>query len=68
MIGFKWTAEKFFWFLFFEFFTMLLFTFFGMMAAGLTPNHHIAGIVSFAFYLLWNLFSGFLVPRPVSSI
>ncbi|KAK3411034.1 hypothetical protein EUGRSUZ_J03049 [Eucalyptus grandis] len=64
MIGFEWTAEKFFWFLFFEFFTMLLFTFFGMMAAGLTPNHHIAGIVSFAFYLLWNLFTGFLVPRP----
>ncbi|KAF8011670.1 hypothetical protein BT93_J2068 [Corymbia citriodora subsp. variegata] len=64
MIGFKWTAEKFFWFLFFEFFSMMLFTFFGIMTVGLTPNHHIAGIVGFAFYLFWNLFSGFLVPRP----
>ncbi|XP_030526427.1 pleiotropic drug resistance protein 1-like isoform X1 [Rhodamnia argentea] len=64
MIGFEWKAEKFFWFMFFMFFTMLCFTFFGIMAVGLTPNHHIAGIVSFAFYCLWSLFSGFLVPRP----
>ncbi|KAK7822369.1 pleiotropic drug resistance protein 1 [Quercus suber] len=28
-----------------------------------TPNHHIATIVSTAFYGIWNLFSGFLIPR-----
>ncbi|KAK3411032.1 hypothetical protein EUGRSUZ_J03047 [Eucalyptus grandis] len=63
MIGFEWTAEKFFWFLFFELFTMMSFTFFGMMAVGLTPNHHISSIISFAFFCLWNVFSGFLMPR-----
>ncbi|XP_042413622.1 ABC transporter G family member 36-like isoform X1 [Zingiber officinale] len=64
MIGFEWTAAKFFWYLFFMYFTLLYFTFYGMMAVGLTPNHHIASIVSAAFYALWNLFSGFLIPRP----
>ncbi|KAJ4718245.1 Pleiotropic drug resistance ABC transporter [Melia azedarach] len=63
MIGFEWTAAKFFWYLFIMFFTLLYFTFYGMMAVALTPNHHIAAIVSFAFYGLWNVFSGFIIPR-----
>ncbi|TVU02579.1 hypothetical protein EJB05_51914, partial [Eragrostis curvula] len=65
MIGFEWTAAKFFWYLFFGYFTLLYFTFYGMMAVGLTPNYHIAAIVSSAFYAIWNLFSGFIIPRPV---
>jgi hypothetical protein len=65
MIGFEWTAAKFFWYLFFGYFTLLYFTFYGMMAVGITPNAHIAAIVSSAFYAIWNLFSGFIVPRPV---
>ncbi|XP_048563520.1 ABC transporter G family member 36 [Triticum urartu] len=64
MIGFEWTAPKFFWYLFFMYFTLLYFTFYGMMAVGLTPNYHIASIVSSAFYAIWNLFSGFIIPRP----
>ncbi|KAL5222689.1 hypothetical protein ABZP36_027402 [Zizania latifolia] len=64
MIGFEWTAAKFFWYLFFMYFTLLYFTFYGMMAVGLTPNYHIASIVSSAFYAIWNLFSGFIIPRP----
>ncbi|KAG9452653.1 hypothetical protein H6P81_005557 [Aristolochia fimbriata] len=64
MIAFEWTAAKFFWYLFFMFFTLLYFTFYGMMAVGLTPNQDIAAIVSSAFYALWNLFSGFIIPRP----
>ncbi|XVE52146.1 hypothetical protein DITRI_Ditri02bG0098900 [Diplodiscus trichospermus] len=67
MIGFEWTAAKFFWYLFFMYFTLLYFTFYGMMAVAVTPNHHIASIVSAAFYGLWNLFSGFIIPRPVSA-
>ncbi|KAJ9692524.1 hypothetical protein PVL29_011532 [Vitis rotundifolia] len=63
MIGFEWTAAKFFWYLFFMFFTLLYFTFYGMMAVAATPNQHIAAIVAAAFYGLWNLFSGFIVPR-----
>ncbi|KAF8016621.1 hypothetical protein BT93_H1981 [Corymbia citriodora subsp. variegata] len=64
MIGFEWTIAKFFWYLFFMCFTLLYFTYFGMMAMGMTPNPHIAAIVSFAFYAMWNLFSGFIIPRP----
>ncbi|GJN18417.1 hypothetical protein PR202_gb05578 [Eleusine coracana subsp. coracana] len=64
MIGFEWTAAKFLWYLFFGYFTLLYFTFYGMMAVGMTPNYHIASIVSSAFYAIWNLFSGFVIPRP----
>ncbi|PPS12324.1 hypothetical protein GOBAR_AA08332 [Gossypium barbadense] len=64
MIGFEWTAAKFLWYLFFMYFTLLYFTFYGMMAVAVTPNHHIAGIVSSAFYGIWNVFSGFVIPRP----
>uniref|UniRef100_A0A2N9HXZ1 ABC transporter domain-containing protein n=1 Tax=Fagus sylvatica TaxID=28930 RepID=A0A2N9HXZ1_FAGSY len=63
MIGFEWTVTKFFWYLFFMYFTLLYFTFYGMMAVALTPTHQIASIVSSAFYGIWNLFSGFLIPR-----
>ena len=66
MIGFEWTAAKFFWYLFFMFFTLLYFTFYGMLTVAITPNHHIAAIVSTLFYGLWNVFSGFVIPRPVS--
>jgi hypothetical protein len=66
MIGFERTPAKFFWYLFFMFFTLLYFTLFGMMLAGATPDHNIAAIVSFGFYILWNLFSGFVIPRTVS--
>ncbi|KAK1265609.1 Pleiotropic drug resistance protein 3 [Acorus gramineus] len=64
MIGFEWTAAKFFWYIFYMYFTFLYFTYYGMMAVGITPNHNIAAIVSSAFYAIWNLFSGFLIPRP----
>ncbi|KAJ1284254.1 hypothetical protein BS78_03G191100 [Paspalum vaginatum] len=64
MIGFEWTVAKFLWYLFFMYFTLLYFTFYGMMAVGLTPNESIAVIVSAAFYNVWNLFSGYLIPRP----
>ncbi|BAT91562.1 hypothetical protein VIGAN_07016800 [Vigna angularis var. angularis] len=68
MIGFEWTASKFFWYLFFMYFTFLYFTFYGMMTVAVTPNQHIASIVATSFYGLWNLFSGFVVPQPVSSV
>ncbi|BBN01006.1 hypothetical protein Mp_2g03890 [Marchantia polymorpha subsp. ruderalis] len=64
MIKFEWTAAKFFWYLLFMFMTFTYFTFYGMMAVGLTPSQPVAAVVSSAFYSLWNLFSGFLIPRP----
>ncbi|KAJ9692511.1 hypothetical protein PVL29_011525 [Vitis rotundifolia] len=63
MIGFEWTTAKFFWYIFFTFSSLLYFTFFGMMAVAVTPNQHIAAIIALAFYALWNLFSGFIVPQ-----
>ncbi|KAL2554989.1 ABC transporter G family member 40 [Forsythia ovata] len=63
MIGFEWTAAKFFWYLFFMYFTLLYFTFYGMMTVAITPNQHIGSIIASAFYGIWNLFSGFIVPR-----
>ncbi|KAG7997946.1 hypothetical protein I3843_01G233600 [Carya illinoinensis] len=63
MIGFEWTAAKFFWYIFFMYFTLLFYTYYGMMSVALTPNHQIAAVVSIAFHALWNLFSGFFIPR-----
>ncbi|KAG4187653.1 hypothetical protein ERO13_A08G114650v2 [Gossypium hirsutum] len=63
LMAFEWSGARFFWYLFFAYFTFLFFTFFGMMTVAITPNYHIAGIISTAFYAIWNLFIGFLVPR-----
>ncbi|XP_015972150.1 pleiotropic drug resistance protein 1-like [Arachis duranensis] len=63
MIGYEWSVAKFFWYLFFMFFTFLYFTYYGMMMAATAPNPHIASIVGSATYSMWNLFSGFLIPR-----
>jgi len=62
MINFQWTAAKFFWYLLFMFLTFTYFTFYGMMAVGLTSSQQLAAVVSSAFYSIWNLFSGFLIP------
>ncbi|CAH9075903.1 unnamed protein product [Cuscuta europaea] len=64
MVGFKWTAAKFFWFFFVTFFSFLYFTYYGMMTVSITPNHQVAAIFAAAFYALFNLFSGFFIPRP----
>lgn len=65
-ISFQWTAAKFLWYLFFMYTTFMYFTFYGMMAVAMTPNSDIAAIVSTAFYFVWNVFAGYLIPRPVS--
>ncbi|MCO5595653.1 hypothetical protein L7F22_049698 [Adiantum nelumboides] len=63
MMSFPWSAAKFFWFLYFMFCTFMYFTYYGMMIVSLTPGAAFAAIVSAAFYSLWNLFSGFMIPR-----
>ena len=67
MVSFQWTAEKFFWFFFVNFFSFLYFTYYGMMTVSITPNLQVASIFAAAFYSLFNLFSGFFIARPVSS-
>ncbi|XP_062171942.1 ABC transporter G family member 31 [Alnus glutinosa] len=63
MINFERTIRKFLLYLLFMFLTFTYFTFYGMMAVGLTSSQHLAAIISSAFYSLWNLLSGFLVPK-----
>ncbi|KAL9235362.1 hypothetical protein vseg_010125 [Gypsophila vaccaria] len=62
MIGFERTFKKFALFIVFTFLSFTNFTFYGMMVVGLTPNLHMASILTSAFYSLWNLQSGFLIP------
>ncbi|KAE8649240.1 hypothetical protein Csa_014650 [Cucumis sativus] len=63
MVNFERSLGKFLLYILFMFLTFTYFTFYGMMAVGLTPTQHMAAIVSSAFYSLWNLFNGFLVPK-----
>lgn len=67
MVGFEGTVTKISWFFFVNFFTFLYFIYYGMMTVSITPNHHLAAIVSSSFFALFNLFSGFYIPKPVSS-
>ncbi|GAB2293479.1 transcription factor [Dionaea muscipula] len=64
MVSFQWMAAKFFWFFFITFFTFLYFTYYGMMTVSIAPNHQVATILATSLFALFNLFSGFVIPRP----
>ncbi|CAL5361309.1 unnamed protein product [Camellia sinensis] len=64
MVGFKWAVHEFFWFFFITYISFLYFTYYGMMTVSITQNHQVASILAAAFYALFNLFSGFFIPRP----
>ncbi|RZC90249.1 hypothetical protein C5167_028342 [Papaver somniferum] len=64
MIGFPWSAAKFLYFFYFMFMCFTYFTMYGMMTVAMTPAPEIAAIAMSFFLGLWNLFSGFLIPRP----
>ncbi|KAI9109364.1 hypothetical protein K1719_019418 [Acacia pycnantha] len=64
MVSFEWAADKFFWFFFVCFFSFLYFTYYVMMTVSIAPNHQVAAIFAAAFYGLFNIFSGFFIPRP----
>ena len=68
MIGFEWKAANFLWFYYYIFMSFMYFTLFGMMLAALTPTPDIATISSSFFITLWNLFSGFLIPKTVCDL
>eukprot|EP00268_Persea_americana_P059369 TRINITY_DN7275_c2_g1_i2.p1 TRINITY_DN7275_c2_g1~~TRINITY_DN7275_c2_g1_i2.p1 ORF type:complete len:1223 (-),score=195.79 TRINITY_DN7275_c2_g1_i2:74-3238(-) len=65
MIGFPWEVAKFLWFTFFMLLDFTYYVLFGMMAVSLTPNREIAAILSFFLFVVWNLFSGFYIPRQM---
>ncbi|XP_052198419.1 ABC transporter G family member 39-like [Diospyros lotus] len=64
MIGFVWQPTKLFLYLSFFFITILYYTYFGMMVVALTPNLETSASLCGVFFTVWNLFSGFLIPRP----
>jgi len=68
MIGYAWKFEKFMYFYYFIFMCFTYFSMYGMMVVALTPGHQIAAIVMSFFLSFWNLFSGFLIPRPLIPI
>lgn len=68
MASFEWTFERFTWYTFFMYFTVLYFTFYGMMTTAITPNHNVAAIIGAPFYMLWNLFSGLMIPHKVMDL
>ncbi|XVF86433.1 hypothetical protein PTKIN_Ptkin18bG0039500 [Pterospermum kingtungense] len=64
MIGYEWKTGKFLWFYYYITTSYVYFTLYGMMTVSLTPGHQIAAIVMAFFLSFWNIFSGFLIPRP----
>lgn len=65
MMNFEWQVAKVLWFLFFIYTSFVAFTLYGMLMVALTPNPQIAAVCMGFFLSFWNLFSGFLIPRPV---
>ncbi|RWW26276.1 hypothetical protein BHE74_00010892 [Ensete ventricosum] len=66
-IGYYWTASKLFWFFYTMLCTLLYYVYLGMLLVSLTPNVQVASIMASVCYTLFNLFSGFIVPGPVST-
>lgn len=66
MIGYYWSPYKVFWYFYATFCTFLYFVYLGMLIVSLSPNSQVASILATAAYTILNLFSGFLMPGPVS--
>ncbi|XP_004302337.1 PREDICTED: pleiotropic drug resistance protein 3-like [Fragaria vesca subsp. vesca] len=64
MIGYYASAYKVFWYFYAIFCSLLYYNYMGMMLVSLTPNFMVAAILSSVFYTLYNLFAGFLIPKP----
>jgi hypothetical protein len=66
MIGYYVSAYKVFWYFYVTFFSLLYFNYLGMLLVSMTPNFIVTASLSSAFYAIFNLFAGFLIPGPVS--
>ncbi|KAF5809611.1 putative ABC-2 type transporter [Helianthus annuus] len=44
--------------------TLMYFTYLGMLLVAVTPSFPVAAILQSAFYTMFNLFAGFLIPKP----
>ncbi|KAL0348160.1 UNVERIFIED_CONTAM: Pleiotropic drug resistance protein 3 [Sesamum angustifolium] len=64
MIGYYWSAYKVFWYFYTMFCTLSYYTYLGMLLIAITPRFPVAAVLQSAFYSMFNLFAGFLIPRP----
>ncbi|KAI6684523.1 hypothetical protein NL676_030436, partial [Syzygium grande] len=64
MIGYFGSADKIFWYFYVMFCSLLSYNYLGMLLVSLTPNFMVAAILQSAFYSNFNLFAGFLIPKP----
>lgn len=67
-IDFYWSAYKVFWYFYTTFSMFLFYTYFGMLLVSLTPTYLVASILANFSYTMLNLFSGYLIPGPVSQL
>uniref|UniRef100_A0A6N2L8H8 ABC transporter domain-containing protein n=1 Tax=Salix viminalis TaxID=40686 RepID=A0A6N2L8H8_SALVM len=67
-IGFEWNVSKFLYFYYFIFMSFTYFSMYGMMIISLTPGPEIAAVVMSFFISFWNLFSGYLISRPLIPV
>jgi len=66
-VGYYWSGYKIIWCFYTIFCSLLCSTYLGMFLMSLSPSPEVANILTAASYTLLNLFSGFLLPRPVSQ-
>ncbi|KAE9446509.1 hypothetical protein C3L33_21582, partial [Rhododendron williamsianum] len=65
MIGYYWSAYKVLWYFYAIFCTLMYFTYLGMLIVAITPSFPIAATLQSLFYMILNLFAGFLIPQPL---
>jgi ABC-type multidrug transport system permease subunit len=65
-IGYYWTAYKVLWFFYATFCSVLSYVYVGLLLASLSPNVQVATILGSFFNTMQTLFSGFILPAPVS--
>ncbi|KAL8205881.1 hypothetical protein R6Q57_009432 [Mikania cordata] len=64
MIRYYWSVYKVFWYFYTFLCTLMYFTYLGMLLVAITPSFPVAAILQSAFYTIFNLFAGFLIPKP----
>lgn len=64
MIGYYWSTYKIFWSFYSMFCNLLYFNYLGMLVVALSPNVHVAYILTSSSYSMLNLFSVFNIPKP----
>lgn len=66
-VGFHFSVYKLLWYLGTVFFTVLYFTYLGMLIISVSPSIQVATVYSSTFFIMSNVFTGFLIPRTVSK-